>query len=690
MIFEAVILAAQPMTFNELLDLLAIKIDEEPSNRRRRTKSVVISACSPFVEVDYDSDFVNPTLRLVHKSIGDFLIQDPTKIDYVTKDCYKFFVSHKEGNANLGRYCLTYLSYHRYSDCPALDLESADSSEHGFLKYASVFWHRHLQHAGGNQDLFARVRNFLKSPNFWTCVRVQSKYAPHMFARLSYNSKSDFYRMHLPGSKKSQGDQDYFADALPPWLGEYDSKGDFLVWGYHMFVREWAEVLVRHPNGIQEYFAQLLGPRSFWNTEKRAKGVEVITAEGPKAIQSLFESGKAETQTTPIWTSEPTSEKIVKEHDKGSPAYINDVLEKNGGEWHIDQRSFTKQIEVTATVYRYQMQTSAEAEADDSDEGDSDDDTNASPKTRQPVIWFLAVTDGEGLSHWYHYAAKSVINQKSAPLFIPHTSWLLWAQDESVMLLNIKTWSSTVIGLPDSEKSDLVLISQGTNSFIAPQSTQELKQIPDHHYSATTDRLHRASMYSSNKNPFFTIRHKTFQVAFPESSSEPPKITPTSHEPQETAWRGASPNPDLPISFCWHEDTLYAALGSSAVKILRFPALERERVAPIQILNNRIYIPSSAYSRKMRFLIDANPMRTSLKAVFFLSEASEFHLPAVKLVFTIKSDDWEDYDPSKHGDEIMGNSSDFLKGAYAAKEMAFSVPIRSGLDWRRSVYVTCW
>lgn len=56
----------------------------------------------------------------------------------------------------------------------------------------------------------------------------------------------------------------------------------------------------------------------------------------------------------------------------------------------------------------------------------------------------------------------------------------------------------------------------------------------------------------------------------------------------------------------------------------------------------------------------------------------------------MNENEWENYDPSIHDDEIMANSHDFLKGAYAAKDQAFSVPIRSGLDWRRSVYVTCW
>lgn len=80
------------MTFNELLDLLSVDVKSGPSSGRRRKQATVLSACSPFVEVDYESDFVNPTLRLAHKSFGDLLTQDPATLDFVTKDCYKFFV----------------------------------------------------------------------------------------------------------------------------------------------------------------------------------------------------------------------------------------------------------------------------------------------------------------------------------------------------------------------------------------------------------------------------------------------------------------------------------------------------------------------------------------------------------------------------------------------------------------------
>jgi hypothetical protein len=161
---------------------------------------------------------------------------------------------------------------------------------------------------------------------------------------------------------------------------------------------------------------------------------------------------------------------------------------------------------------------------------------------------------------------------------------------------------------------------------------------------------------------------------------------------QETTWRYPNRTLDLPASFTWRGTTLYAALGSPAVRILQFPSPSESLIqSPILVLKKRLYIPSSSYIRGLRFLIHAHADSTSSKAIFALEAAPKFELPAVVFSFAIDSGDWEDYDPDKIDDhELLISSARFLKGAYASKDQAFSVPIRSGLDWRRSVYVTCW
>jgi len=272
-IFTTVALATQPMTFNELVDLLSIEIDQEPSPARQRKKAIILSACTPFVELDDGDDYFNPTVRMAHKTVGEFLIKDPATLDFVDQDCHKFFVKVEEGNLELGKKCLTYLSYKRYSNPEELSIHGdfqKGTEQYPFLIYAALFWYQHLDRHGGNKEIYERVRDFLRTPNFWTCIRVQSKYAPHLFARLSYDCKNETYKMHSPDTPYHEDDpnHDYYADALPTWIDEYEDMADNLVWGYHMFVREWAEVLIRSPEFIQCYFAKVLGQRSFWSTNQ--------------------------------------------------------------------------------------------------------------------------------------------------------------------------------------------------------------------------------------------------------------------------------------------------------------------------------------------------------------------------------------------------------------------------------------
>lgn len=472
MIFNAVLLAAQPMTFNELLDLLSVKIGEEPSLGRRRTRSVVLSACSPFVEVDYDSDVVNPTLRLVHKSIGELLSRDPKTIDFVTKDCYKFFIDFRKGNEDIGRRCLTYLSYKRYQDFRNVDLD--DDVTNGLLKYASVFWHKHLQDAGGSQELFEVVRKFLKSPNFWTCVRVQSKFAPHTFAKLSYNSKTDYFRMHLSSTRPTlaSSNEEYYTDALPPWLGEYDNQGDLLVWGYHMIVREFGEVLVRHPDDIRQYFGKILGSRGFWYTEGSAKErAEVKTVQGSTTLQELLEAYQADALSTVQLHAQDTDDKAVMKSSGPTNNYIHGVLKQNRGDWKLDHVHTVKESERNATIHRYKlvsMPVSEEEDDDSSDESSGDGKSKPAPPemTNEPAIWFLFVTTNDKEEpHFYHHITKVGVLQKSVPLFITGLPYLLWPQEEdSVAIINLNTWKSSLTALPNSDKTDMLLLSQGKSS----------------------------------------------------------------------------------------------------------------------------------------------------------------------------------------------------------------------------------
>ncbi|KAL2060902.1 hypothetical protein VTL71DRAFT_8954 [Oculimacula yallundae] len=677
-IFTAVILAIQPMTFNELTELLSIKIGHEPSDRRRRTRAVIMSACSPFVEADYETDFANPTIRLVHKSIGDFLTQDPTKIDFITPDCYKFFIENEEGHAELGRRCLTYLNYDCYADFKISELND-DSTEHGFLKYASVFWHQHVQEGGPSQSSYEEIRDLLRSTNMWTCVRVQSKYAPHIFSRLvSYCGKENNFDMLVSRNNHNMPSvaEEFYAHALPRWLSTFDDQGDYLNWGYHMFVREWGEALLRYPNRIQTYFAKILGPKSFWQVEDNSETINVKCFEQDMDFENFLESQ--------LTSSTCYTRSIDENHQlKGlsETPYIKDTLKTYRGHWELDRCSIVKLKDTSAIVYRYKQRPAPSK--DDKDDSDSDSETETSeeelpakPLVTDPAIWFMSFTSSLNAVNWFHYKSKAGILQKSPPVFIPGSQWLLWPQDDTkIFFINTETLETSVTVFKPVDSPDLMLISQ------------------DHHFSTISSTLFCASVYGSTTRGF-VIRHTRIPFASHGSSTEPPKLDITASVNMETTWRFANTSLVLPTFFYWQDETLYAALGSPAVKLLRFPpfstSITSSMSTSIQVLKRRIFIPSSSFTRGLRLLVTSDDNGSS-SIMLALNPIPKDELPAVVLDFKVAQKDWKTYNPKeKNEDLIATNLFGFLKGTYAAKGQAFSVPIRSGLDWRRSVYVTCW
>jgi hypothetical protein len=455
------------MTFYELIDLLSVRIGEEPSVGRRRTRSVILSACSPFVEVDYDKDFVNPTLRLVHKSVGDFLTQDPATTTFVTEDCYKFFIKYQEGNADIGRRCLSYLSYNRYADFH--DLSLTETADHGLLKYASIFWYKHVESAGKSRELYEMTRDFLRSSNMWTCIRVQAKYAPHTFARLFYDARTDFYKMSST-NKQISPDQEYYADALPSWLHEYNDDYD-LVWGYHMLVREWGEVLVKYPDQIQHYFAKTFGNRGLWFVKEDGKFVvEVrildnnVNLSGLPGLEDVEEMSTLKSQDLT-----DLSKKAQDESNHDSLKYISEITGEIRGKWEIQYKATARCERLAATVYRYGSQTSVKLNQDDSsDDDDSGEEEEAgSNGFQEPAIWFLSVTDSRGTTKWFHHLTKTAMVHKSVPIFVPSESWLLWPQNDSnILIINTNTWEIRKIKLIASKKeTGRILVSQGRHSY---------------------------------------------------------------------------------------------------------------------------------------------------------------------------------------------------------------------------------
>ena len=170
---------------------------------------------------------------------------------------------------------------------------------------------------------------------------------------------------------------------------------------------------------------------------------------------------------------------------------------------------------------------------------------------------------------------------------------------------------------------------------------------------------------------------------------------------------------NLPISFTWCQDVLFAAIGRSQIKLLRFPPfkpLSKSSIfitenlpatrTQVDVLDRHLFIPGSSYDRSLHFFVEppssSNSQTSSSsstkkgdhKAIFAMAGVPGNDLPPLVMMFQL--DEWKEYRYEEKGQEGSMDIVQYLKGKYIPDKLVFSMPIRSGLDWRRSTLVTCW
>jgi hypothetical protein len=179
----------------------------------------------------------------------------------------------------------------------------------------------------------------------------------------------------------------------------------------------------------------------------------------------------------------------------------------------------------------------------------------------------------------------------------------------------------------------------------------------------------------------------------------------------------------------WGADWVYVAINSPSslctVKLLRLPLsiTPSPELASVQTSSLPFYVPASFPTRSPKFevvqtsllehiafilqspetehtlrkslgpVMDSNLNRSSAEAAEPTSSAAS--LPPILITHPIsRLGGWQVWDPHRDGREPALDSSrnltDYLKGDYASADQRFSVPIRSGLNWRKAMTVSCW
>lgn len=238
----------------ELLDALATRIGcDDYSSKRIPSLDSIRQLCGSFLTIDCpandtdcptDDTLQTPIVKLSHKSVQDFFLlrHDLTPPVHLSK----YFVDRASAHREMGRMCLTYLSFKRYESADGLPESFKTDPEHAFLRYASVFWFQHLDMRGvACEEMRQEILKFLKSGGFWTAFRVQTRVARYLFARYVQRGSCG-YRMRADGSEWTTSD--FIASTIPLWWdkpcnGTVTQHDLEMLHHLQRFIMEWHEAL---------------------------------------------------------------------------------------------------------------------------------------------------------------------------------------------------------------------------------------------------------------------------------------------------------------------------------------------------------------------------------------------------------------------------------------------------------------
>ncbi|KAF8526673.1 hypothetical protein BU17DRAFT_40385 [Hysterangium stoloniferum] len=232
-IFSLIAYARRPLRLKELREAIGILQSSHPESLEDAdlpfTRSVR-KLFAPFIEIQNDSDDLEEcTCRLFHSTVREFLYKNPDILSDGTAGSDLRITSYPIFNA-----CLLYLSQTRYSkllvrsDTRWVDSTGLSVDRHHFLFYSAKYWDKHVAHVDETKTLRIRVKKFLTSSNFQTCIQVQSLWVDRHF--------------HIFPKNGQPTTNDYLWQIFPKWFSKA-SEDDNLWRNYRVFMHDWRYLL---------------------------------------------------------------------------------------------------------------------------------------------------------------------------------------------------------------------------------------------------------------------------------------------------------------------------------------------------------------------------------------------------------------------------------------------------------------
>lgn len=178
-ILACIVYARRPLRLDELCESIAILDASDCDNvdkSQRLFRSMALKLCEPLVQIE-DLDTAHgkvSTCTLAHGSVRQFLVKHPQCLRKTETLACEIT---EEVMANV---CLKYLWQSRYqrlliqSKDTFEDYTGEDVMDHHLLSYAAKYWDKHLDGITYTTEICSRVQSFITSPQFFTCMQVQS------------------------------------------------------------------------------------------------------------------------------------------------------------------------------------------------------------------------------------------------------------------------------------------------------------------------------------------------------------------------------------------------------------------------------------------------------------------------------------------------------------------------------------
>jgi hypothetical protein len=232
----------QSLTLSEVSDALAVREGSTDYNAKNQPRKALIEQlCCPFIILERSGkgNAADLVLRFFYKSIRDLFVQDPELLS-IRDESKIFLATPEQGSIHMAQLCIRYLSNDRYIepfDLKALVKDQVE--EHWLLRYSAHFWHIHADFAPYSTEMLEIVDGFVRSPQFWNCMRTQ--------AQVGRLESSDYtkYSMWIHQNPDCHVEE-LFVVPLLGWFDQCDTDL-FIRQSFTAFVKEWGSILLRHP-----------------------------------------------------------------------------------------------------------------------------------------------------------------------------------------------------------------------------------------------------------------------------------------------------------------------------------------------------------------------------------------------------------------------------------------------------------